>query len=388
MDGARPVLAVIGNPGGRRIRLFQESLRKRGLPAARVVAYRDLLAGQPLARFVPLGATIRIDSPGESFEVERALLRAGAAAAHAERAPTLSPAEVDVLALDKGRIRHPRQWYLGYCALLDELEVQGMALQANWTTHPREVALMFDKRAAQTRLAARGVAVPESLGGIRDYETLLGRMREHGMRRAFIKLAHGSSASGVMALHDSEGGMHALTTVELADRSAWPALYNSLRLRTYRSERDIALMVNALCAEGVQAERWLPKAAGPAGNFDLRILVVAGRARLQVMRVNRSPMTNLHLGSMRGDVAGLRRDMGEARWQDMLNVAERAAHAFPAALHVGVDLMLMPGLRRPHVLETNAFGDLLPGVIAGGLDAYGHQLAALYPQAHRSEAVI
>lgn len=376
-----PSLLIIGSPGCRRVGLFQAALRRHDLQPARAVSYLDLLDGEPdLANYVTPGARIRIESPGDSFEVERALLRAGAAAAEAEGIPFLGKARVGALAPDLGRILHPRQWYLGFRALLRRLAAQGDALQVSWTTHPREIELLFDKPRAQAHLGKHGVPVPESLGRIGSYEELRSRMRERGISRVFVKLAHGSSASGVVGLHDMGYAIRAVTSVELVRQGGEIALYNSLRIRHYQTERDIAAIVDALCAEGVQAERWLPKAVCPDGNFDLRVLAVAGRAQLQVMRVNRAPMTNLHLGSLRGDLAALRQRMGEASWRHMLAVAEQAARLFPSALHVGLDLMLTPDLRRVFVLEGNAFGDLLPGVMSGGLDAYGHQLAALYPE--------
>ena len=38
--------------------------------------------------------------------------------------------------------------------------------------------------------------------------------------------------------------------------------------------------------------------------------------------------------------------------------------------------VLQPGLRRHAVLEANAFGDLLPGALCEGRDAYEDELAA------------
>lgn len=385
--GSAP-LVIVGNPGCRRITLFQSALRRHGLPSAKVVSYLDLLSeGLDLSKYVTPGARVRIESPGESFEVERALLRAGATAAENEGVPFLSRTQVDSLSPDFGRIRYPRQWYLGFRGLLRRLAVQSRTLQVNWTTHPQEIELLFDKPSCQIHLAAHGVPVPESLGRIVSYEQLRSRMRERGIRRVFVKLAHGSSASGVVALHDTGHVVRATSSVELTRQQGEIALYNSLRIGRYHKEEDIAAIVDALCAEGVQVERWLPKAVCDYGNFDLRILVVAGHARLQVMRVNRSPMTNLHLGSRRGDLAALRQRMGETHWHRMLAIAEQAARVFPTALHVGIDLMLTPGLRQAFVLEGNAFGDLLPDIMSGGMDAYGHQLSALYPEHQQAECV-
>jgi hypothetical protein len=50
---------------------------------------------------------------------------------------------------------------------------------------------------------------------------------------------------------------------------------------------------------------------------------------------------------------------------------------FPGSLHGGVDLAVTSEFRRHVVLEVNAFGDLLPGVLHGGRDTYAAQIAAV-----------
>ncbi|MGO4750217.1 hypothetical protein AB4212_16610, partial [Streptomyces sp. 2MCAF27] len=97
------------------------------------------------------------------------------------------------------------------------------------------------------------------------------------------------------------------------------------------------------------------------------------------------PMTNLHLGGIRGDLAAARTasEAAGVRWDEVLGLAERAAACFPGTLCVGVDLLPGTGWRRFSVGEVNAFGDLLPrltglpGSGAAGLDTYGAQVAAV-----------
>ncbi|PLW74098.1 hypothetical protein C0036_03750, partial [Streptomyces sp. DJ] len=69
-DGARPGpprFAVVGNPGNRRVSLFAEAVRGAGLPAPRVVPWREVLDGR--YGFAP-GEVVRLDSPGEDAEVD------------------------------------------------------------------------------------------------------------------------------------------------------------------------------------------------------------------------------------------------------------------------------------------------------------------------------
>src|SRR4051794_3297449 len=123
MNEQPSAFVVLGNPGGKRVDLFQAALAALRLPPARVVAWIDVLAGRAsLADIVRVGDVVRIESPGRDFEVERALLAAGAGVDDPED-PSGGYARADAqairaLAFDKGRIHYPRQWYLGFRAAL------------------------------------------------------------------------------------------------------------------------------------------------------------------------------------------------------------------------------------------------------------------------------
>lgn len=223
-----------------------------------------------------------------------------------------------------------------------------------------------------------GVAAP-----VRGWADVRQLMAAAGMRRVFVKLAHGSSASGVLAVETASGGrVQATTSVERDERGR---LFNSLRVRRYTTEAEVAAIVDALAPDNLHVERWLPKASLHGRSADLRIVVVGGRATHAVVRTGRSPMTNLHLGGARGDLAAARLaiESAGARWSEVLTLCERAAACFPGFSRVGVDLLPVIGWRRFAIGEVNAFGDLLPGL--NGLpgtgaehgDAYDAQVAAI-----------
>jgi hypothetical protein len=254
--------------------------------------------------------------------------------------------------------------------------------------------VLFDKRRCHAVLDAAGVPVPQSptsgpsAAPVRGWDDVRALMREHRMHRLFVKPAHGSSASGVLAVEaGGVGRIRATTSVELAPDGR---LYNSLRVRRYDREHDIAAIVDALAPDGLHLERWLPKASQDGRAADLRVVVVAGRATHAVVRTSRSPLTNLHLGGRRGDLDTARAavEAAGARWADLLGVCEQAAACFPRTLCVGVDLLPTVGWRRAAVGEVNAFGDLLPrltglpGSGAEGLDTYGAQVAAVLHDRH------
>ncbi|MGW3146980.1 MULTISPECIES: STM4014 family protein [Streptomyces] len=353
-----PRFAVVGNPENRRVTLFGDAVRAAGLAAPRIVAWTDVLR----AGGAEFGAEeiVRIDSPGENAEVDR-LLRG---------------------AQDPTRVEGSARWYAGFMAALRGLG-GGVRLD-----DPDDLPVFFDKRRCHAVLDAAGVPVPDSptsgpeAAPVRGWDDVRALMREHRMPRLFIKPAHGSSASGVLAVESGGGGrIRATTSVE---RAADGRLYNSLKVRRYEGEADIAAVVDALAPDGLHLERWLPKASQEGRAADLRVVVVAGRATHAVVRTSRSPLTNLHLGGRRGDLDAARQavEAAGAHWTDLLGVCERAAACFPRTLCVGVDLLPAVGWRRAAVGEVNAFGDLLPrltglpGSGAEGLDTYATQVAA------------
>ncbi|MDG5806405.1 STM4014 family protein [Streptomyces ossamyceticus] len=372
--------AVVGNGENRRVGLFVAAAEAAGVGTPRVVEWRDVLrdGGHEFAD----DEVVRLDSPGEDAEVDR-LLRG-----------------VD----DPTRVEGSATWYGRFLDAVGSLR-GGVRLD-----DPADLALLFDKRLCHARLDAAGVPVPPSptSGGhttVRGWDDVRALMREHGMPRVFVKPAHGSSASGVLAVESSASGrIRATTSVEVAADGRLRAplrLHNSLRVRRYTDEREIAGIVDALAPDGLHIERWLPKASAQGRSADLRVLVVAGRATHAVVRTSRFPMTNLHLGGARGDLTSVVDAAGD-RWRQALDICERAAACFPDTLSVGVDLLPAIGWRRFAVGEVNAFGDLLPrltglpGGPAEGLDTYTAQIAAVrdrlpsapshHPQARKDHA--
>ncbi|GGL24418.1 hypothetical protein GCM10011588_43990 [Nocardia jinanensis] len=345
---------VVGNGESRRVRSFRAAAVAAGLPAPRVVEWLDVLR-EGGHRFAD-DELVRLDSPGEHAEVDRIL-----------RGVT-----------DPTRVEGTARWYAGFGAAVISLH-GGCRLD-----DPAELAVLFDKRLCHARLAAAGVPVPASptscpVAPVRDWHDLRARMRATGLARAFVKIAHGSSASGVLALETHPaGGVRATTSVETTLSGA---LHNSLRVRRYRTESEIAAIVDRLAPDGLHIEQWVPKSSLQGRSCDLRILVVAGRATHMVARRSAVPITNLHLGGERGDPAAVRAAAGE-HWPAALELAERAAACFPRTLCVGVDLLPTAHWREFVVAEVNAFGDLLPritglpGSPAVGMDTYAAQIAA------------
>lgn len=366
---------VLGNPENRRVSLFQAALREFGQPAAHVVSYRDVLRGkvdltERLAQFADEPCVLRIESSGEDHDVERLLIARGESAGGISRAAALR------LRDDPGRVRHVRQWFAGYSSLMDDVEraIQNCP-RLTVQNHPAAICLLFDKPRCHRFLADHGVSVAPTLPEITSYDALREAMRSTGWSRAFVKLAWGSSASGVVAFSTVGARPLAITSLELVRQRGEARFYNNLQLSRYHREQDLRAIFDFLGHEGVHVEQWLPKVTQGGRNLDLRVVTFAGKACHTVVRTSRSPMTNLHLGNRRGDLQQLKRSAG-SRWSIVADLCEHAAKALPESLYVGWDVLVTPGFRKAVILEGNAFGDLLPNLTHAGLSTHGQGIAA------------
>ncbi len=364
--GAR--FTVVGNPGSRRVTMFRAAVRAAGCPDPEVLAWRDVLRGDIA---LTEGTLLRVDSPGEDAEVDRLL-----------RGSALGPG------WDPARVEGGATWYRNFTSALRRLAEAARATRGcTLLGDADETAVMFDKRRTHALLAAAGIPVPPALDpgdGLSGWEELRTRVEQSGMRRVFVKPAHGSSASGVVALElGPDGRARATTSAELLRTDDGRVqLFNSLRVRRYTEEAELRALFGVLTREPLLVERWLPKADQHGRAADLRVVVTAGRATHAVLRTSRHPMTNLHLGGARGDLEPARAAAGP-EWGRLLETCERTAACFPRSTAVAVDILPAVGWRSHAVGEVNAFGDLLPrltglpGSFAEGLDTYAAFVAAV-----------
>jgi YheC/D like ATP-grasp len=387
-SGPIPRFVVLGNLENRRIHLFQQALSRLSLPAATLVSWQDFLTGRVhLTKCIEPGSVLRIESPGENFEVEKLLLALGVDETVQENSACISKSEAAALTLDPGRIRYSRQWYLGFSAALQQIESQLVECPpSSMMNTPAVVAMIFDKRQCHAHLCENDIPVPYALPPIHCFDDLLEKMHKAGISRVFIKPAHGSSASGVVAFAISKDELVTYTSVEMVRAEGELRLYNSLKVKRYDSIKDIAPLIDALCKERVHVEQWLPKAGMDGQVCDLRVVVINGSARHVVVRCSDSPMTNLHLGNRRGDLSALKERMRPEPWDLAMNSCERAFASFPGCHYAGIDLLISNDFKRHAVLEMNAFGDLLPNILFQGRDTYETEIATLIQQAEPSLA--
>lgn len=357
-----PPLVVIGTPADRRITLLQAVLTRRGCPPATVISYQQVLAGNVAwQKVVPPGAVIRIESPGKSTTTQSLLIQAGGGSAE----PLL-----------EGEWRDTTAWYRGFCLALDRISAGVAELEGvRWMNPPADIALMFDKVACHAHLQGHGIPVAPALSHMTSFYDLIPAMRQRNINQVFIKSRYGSSAAGMMALRVRNESLLAVTTLESAHYEGKVRFFNTRKLHRYTDPMSIQKLVDILCAEGVHIERWIPKAGWQGKTFDLRMVVIGGRVRHQVMRLSNSPMTNLHLLNERSDTAALAAHIGITTWERVVQTCEQVMATFPNTLYAGIDVALTAHTYKPVVLEVNAFGDLLPDVLDAGEDTYLAELA-------------
>jgi len=347
--------------------MFQDALVAQGFAPARVVPWIELCEPGAPARLMAGDPLIRIDSCGEDDDVERALLRRGEAAARAEGVPAIAPAELAEIPREVGRILYPRQQHLGFLAVLAEIE----AATAGARVLPPAAAIreLFDKFVASQKWRALGIPMPEALPRVTQPDQLRALMRECAWATVYVKLTSGSSASCLALFTHTAKREEVITTVE----DTGDARYNTRKLQRLTSRARIDRVLGFILGEGAHVERAVPKARLDGRYFDLRVLAIAGATPFVVMRTAPHPITNLHLGGLRGDVDALRARIAPAAW-DAAMASCVAVQRATGAFHVGVDVMFETDRAHHRVLEGNAFGDLLPNLERDGLDVYGWQI--------------
>jgi len=356
--GPASPLVVLGVGASKRTRGLQAARAALGLPPARLVSWRDWLADPACldAALAP-GARVKIEPPGDDVEAHARLMHGGAQ--RLDR-PACAP-------LQHGELCATDLWFAGFEAALARLAAQ--LARVDVVNDPAEIALMTDKWRCQQHLAAHGLPTPALLGRIAGFDELEALLRQHGLERVFVKARYGSSAAGVVAFRrNARGDLQATTSAHLVEGLDTPRLFNDKRIRSYTAPREIARVIDLVAAQDAYVEAWVPKPRHGAGHFDLRVLALAGAPAHRVARVGLRPMTNLHLDSRRADPAAL---LDAAELALMEDTARRAAAAFPRSGVIGFDLVVKGP--RARMLEANAFGDLLPGLLWQGRDAYAAQ---------------
>jgi hypothetical protein len=366
-----PRITVIGNPDSRRVIGFSDTARRLGWTVD-VVSYLDIIQDRVLS---PESGYVRLESPGESAEIARAILTAGIAPMEAAGRIPIRVAQIRELQCDRGEILHPLQWFLGYRRILESLKSRWDHPNLRWMSTPGSVVRSFDKIACLERWSSAGLPVSYRYPTASTYSEIRQTVPDRHAR-LFVKLRYGYCAIGAVALEWRGSLVRAITTVEVTWSDGRPRLFVSKKPRILTREFEIAWLIDTLAMEEILVEDWLPKARWNGCPFDLRVITIGGIVHHVVGRANPSPFTNLNLDAKRISRDDVVERLGDG-WWTMESICQNAAEALPDAGMLGIDLLVRPGDRKFALLEANAFGDYLPGLTYQGMSTWEAQIHQL-----------
>ncbi len=345
------------------------ALQAKGVEG-KVISHIDLLTDTVyLPDQLSPDTTIRIETAGENFPVEKELIRLGARILHQGELVT----DIDRMRFEMGKITYPSLWYTGWCRYLNGIGKQVAQSRARYMNDPSDIMLMFDKCSVHRLFSNAGIPVAKDLSPnepVKSFDHLVALMTQTRIFRVFIKLRYGSGAMGIVAFskHPSLNLFSAMTTLELVRTKGKVELYNTKTFFTYRRQSDIRSIVDLLCQEGVHVEQWIPKAYADGGPFDIRQVVIGGKATHKIARIGRGPFTNLHLRNRRKQIDSSW--MSDSLIKKVEHISEATCALFKGSFYAGVDILIPRGSGNPRVLEINAFGDFVNQAFFQGKDPY------------------
>jgi len=346
-------------PPGLRADAFIDAAVRRGHPAPVCLSYDKFLRHErSLKEVLAQIDVLRLDSPGGGYEPWKAF-------AEYLGAPTTGWPE------QYGRI-YPQFYFFN--------GLNKAALRASELSKEQGVKCTFDPQAINTfmdkkstyKTCAPFIDMPKALPEIETCEDLETAMGQENMRRAFLKIRYGSSASGVLAIEKFGTHLRVWTTVEKKGEG----LFNSLKIKRYL-DAEARAIINDVAAHGVQAEAWIPKFRLGGKRCDLRLLMVDGKPAHCVARCSSSPITNLHLGNERVDASILKEKLTAQVWNKILYMGSVVASLYKDHLCLGMDIAIHQDGQHVYLLDVNCFGDQLNDVYHDGLDSYEYQIACM-----------
>lgn len=349
---------IFGNPSSRRARQWRAVL---GDAPVQWVSYQQVAQGDFPA--VNELTTIRITSPGEDFDTYTLLLHLG------------GYPNADQLTFEKGRIYFHQYWYKGWCHILDKLQnfldEHPQALAMN---HPAPIQLAFHKIKCQRLLAENGIPIPAIYADqLSSFQQLLALMASREVPQAFVKPAHGSSASGIMMFRKNGERMLLETTIGVKQEEGGVKLFNYKRLQKYKDPATIQTIMEQMIPNRLHVEEWIIKKRFQAKSTDFRVVTIDQQPIFVQPRHSHHPITNLRLGNEKGSLESLANEWGRGVIEQVKTVAKDTAHCFPGLFYAGIDIAV-DSAGEPYVLEVNPFGDFLKEIFVDGKNTYELEL--------------
>ena len=350
---ARPDYVVVADPNSLRWQHYSAELRDflqpfRPQPRIHLVPWNELIKAKgDLSAWCPAGPfLLRIESPARNFEIFRGLLQLG----QQELGETTTP-----WGYDKGWITSPHRLHLGFCRVLSNLSEWVASHSACWPTSSlADTQSLFDKNHVSQKLRDHSVVTPDAFQP-RNLQDINSEMLRRGWSEAFLKLAFGSCASGIVRVRRDE---HARFQTDTAISRIGNRFYNSFQVESV-TEPEFRRTAQFVINETATVQQAVDKTRVHGDGFDVRVVVVAREVAATVFRASPLPMTNLHLGGYRADPVLCRHSISDRAWADGMENCRLVSDLFQLAA-LGIDLAFDSQTGQPQVLEVNSFGDFFP----------------------------
>ena len=382
MSLSRPSYLFIADQRSKRWQLYHQELRKfwaeKNIPFDyEMVQWLELIRanGQIDLSDIRPGTLLRIESPARDFEVTREFLKAGA------RSTLSDSTQYENVVYEKGKLIEPAIMFAGLKSVLMGFE-SSLDQHENIVvpTSPSAIAEMFDKNATVGRLQKAGIRCPCTFSFEGNAIDLLAEIRKREFFTAYVKLSHGSSASGIAVVDMRTDTPSAVTSLMRLNGE----FFNTRKLQKVEGQllhETLTFILN----NGVCVQEGIPMGQVHGQNFDVRVIVIRGEPRFKIFRLSKHPMTNLHLGGRRGVTDDCIKLIPKRQWLDAMDACVEAANLYDAAM-VGVDVVFDRSLSQHFILELNGFGDFFPNwENADGKSVHTVQLESEYEEYWKKE---
>ena len=344
-------LLSLAEPGSQRWSYWQQlNISTELIPWQQVIIDEGQLA-RSFDSLLKQPCYLRFESPGSDFAISKGFLNAGNLATNDNSTDWLTWPE------KFGCLVRPGLLYAGFKHILNNLH---RSLQHYPQLYPLScplaIAEMFDKNTSIARLHKAGIPTPPTFKPVTNSQILFKELKNRGWKKAYIKLAYGSSASGIIVIDNIATTPSAITSMVKIKQ----AFYNTYKLRRITGQQ-LHSALDFLIKEGATAQKAIPMAQITGQNFDVRVIMIAAKPEFFIFRLSAQPMTNLHLGGRRGYFDYCRQQIPNRIWLDAMDHCIAAAKLYDSWV-IGIDLLFERDYNHYYIIELNAFGDFFPNL--------------------------
>ncbi len=237
-----------------------------------------------------------------------------------------------------------------YYKILDELQKK----DCKFLNAPNAIKAALDKKLSKKIIQKNKIHTPFFFEEpVFSFDKLNELMTHKNIFSVFIKPNFGSGASGVAAYRFFKNKHVLFHSSKLFEKT----LINTKRIYKIENYSEIKKITDVLLKQNCIIEEWIPKASFNDYSYDLRCVCQFGKLDFILVRLSKSPMTNLHLNNKPLDFDELNLSAGIK--QKIYDICEKTMKSFENLNYAGLDIGLTQNTNEPFVIEINGQGDLI-----------------------------